>query len=173
MNQFIKQWNSKKKSNLIQIIIIIIIILYLFNSIYFSYRLNFEKLKNLKSQIEHAQHMVEKTGVRLQKDFDIWWTEQCELIEQQKNKYNDFNQQQQQQQKMITTSTSRGGGGGGGSNNNNNKMTIDSASSVASSIQSVNSSVFQSRPNSSLNSTATSQAYFNSVSKIFRYMIFY
>jgi hypothetical protein len=109
--------------------------------------------------------MVEKTGVRLQKDFDIWWTEQCELIEQQKNKYNDFNQQQQQQQqqKMITTSTSRGGGGGGGSSNNN-KMTIDSASSVASSIQSVNSSIFQSRPNSSLNSTATSQAYYNLVS---------
>jgi hypothetical protein len=116
--------------------------------------------------------MVEKTGVRLQKDFDIWWTEQCELIEQQKNKYNDFNQQQQQQ-KMITTSTSRGGGGaGGGGSNNNNKMTIDSASSVASSIQSVNSSVFQSRPNSSLNSTATSQAYYNLVSKIFRYIIF-
>ena len=147
----------------------IIIILF---SIYFSYRLNFEKLKNLKSQIEHAQHMVEKTGVRLQKDFDIWWTEQCELIEQQKNKYNDFNQQQQQ--KMITTSTSRGGGGaGGGGSNNNNKMTIDSASSVASSIQSVNSSVFQSRPNSSLNSTATSQAYYNLVSKIFRYIIFF
>ena len=45
-----------------------------------SYRLNFEKLKNLKNQIEHAQYLVEKASVKLQKDFDEWWNEQCEII---------------------------------------------------------------------------------------------
>lgn len=45
----------------------------------FSYRLNFEKLKNLKSQIEHSQYLIEKSQVKLQKDFDNWWQEQCLL----------------------------------------------------------------------------------------------
>ena len=94
---------------------------------------------------------MEKASVRLQKDFDQWWTEQCELIEAKNNKHSE-------QLPQIITSTSRGPG----------KLSIDSASSVASSIQSVNSSLFQSqggsRPNSSLNSTAMSQLYYNQVS---------
>lgn len=45
-----------------------------------SYRLNFEKLKALKSQIEHAQFLIEKSQVKLQKDFENWWQEQCELL---------------------------------------------------------------------------------------------
>jgi len=118
-----------------------------------NYRLNFEKLKNLKNQIEHAQYLVEKASVRLQKDFDVWWTEQCELIEAKNNKFSE-------QPSHVVTSTSRGPG----------KQTIDSASSVASSIQSINSSAFQSqggsRPNSSLNSTAMSQSYYNQEQKL-------
>ncbi len=94
---------------------------------------------------------MEKASVRLQKDFDLWWTEQCELIEAKNNKHSE-------QLSNVVTSTSRGLG----------KLSIDSASSVASSIQSVNSSLFQSqvgsRPNSSLNSTAMSQLYYNQVS---------
>ena len=46
-----------------------------------NYRLNFEKLKNLKSQIEHAQHLVERSSLKLQKDFEIWWQDQCDLVE--------------------------------------------------------------------------------------------
>jgi hypothetical protein len=45
-----------------------------------SYRSSFEKLKHLKTQIEHAQHMIEKSQVKLQKDFENWWIEQCEII---------------------------------------------------------------------------------------------
>ncbi|CAF0834221.1 unnamed protein product [Brachionus calyciflorus] len=51
-----------------------------------NYRQNFEKLKNLKTQIEHAQYLIEKSQVKLQKDFENWWTEQCELNEQKQQK---------------------------------------------------------------------------------------
>ena len=50
-----------------------------------SYRLNFEKLKNLKTQIEHSQLLIEKSQVKLQKDFENWWQEQCEIIVAFKN----------------------------------------------------------------------------------------
>ena len=46
----------------------------------FSYRLTFEKLKNLKTQIEHSQLLIDKSQVKLQKDFENWWEEQCEII---------------------------------------------------------------------------------------------
>lgn len=147
MNPFVKRWNTKKKSILFFFLNEKKILFKLnFFSPSSSYRLNFEKLKNLKTQIEHAQYLVEKTSVKLQKDFDAWWNEQCEIIEA-KNKQNEA--------ANIVTSTSR----------TINK--IDSASSIASSIQSINSSVLQSqsnsRPSSSLNSTALSQSYYTTV----------
>lgn len=51
-----------------------------------TYRLNFEKLKNLKAQIEHSQHLVERSQVKLQKDFENWWQEQCDSIEAKNQK---------------------------------------------------------------------------------------
>lgn len=52
--------------------------------------MNFEKLKNLKTQIEHSQHLVEKSNVKLQKDFENWWQEQCEIIEQKNQKHEEY-----------------------------------------------------------------------------------
>ena len=56
----------------------------LFQSFYshlnYSYRENFEKLKNMKSQIEHSQRLIERTQVKLQKDFENWWNEQCAIL---------------------------------------------------------------------------------------------
>ena len=78
MNRWEKQWNMKKKSNIWLFCFYDLIIL--ITKCESSYRLNFEKLKNLKTQIEHAQHLIEKSQVKIQKDFENWWQEQCEII---------------------------------------------------------------------------------------------
>jgi len=80
-------------------------------------------LKTLKSQIEHAQHLVEKSQVKLQKDFDNWWIEQCEIMEQKQNK-----------REM----------------NNSSSIMLKTSDSIASSIASASTN---SRLNSSLNTT--------------------
>ncbi|XP_065061437.1 kinesin-like protein KIF6 [Rhopilema esculentum] len=40
-----------------------------------TYKDAFTKLKNLKTEIEHLQHLLEKSKVQMQKDFEIWWTD--------------------------------------------------------------------------------------------------
>jgi len=40
------------------------------------YKSAFNQLKLLKTEIEHMQHLLEKSKVKLQKDFEIWWSEQ-------------------------------------------------------------------------------------------------
>ena len=98
---------------------------------FFSYRLNFEKLKNLKTQIEHSQHLVERSQVKLQKDFENWWQEQCEINEQKNQKHREYDQIQK-------------------------PSTADSISSINSSIPSGASLVSNSRNSLNLNSTMNS-----------------
>ena len=31
----------------------------------------------MKTEIEHLQHLLEKSKVKMQKDFEIWWAEQA------------------------------------------------------------------------------------------------
>jgi len=50
-----------------------------------NYRENFEKLKQLKGQIEHFQYLIQKSQVKLQKDFENWWNEQCAILEQKQH----------------------------------------------------------------------------------------
>lgn len=72
-----------------------------------NYRLNFEKLKNLKSQIEHSQHLVERSSVKLQKDFEIWWQDQCDLIEaknMKREEFESFGQKKSSTAESITSS---------------------------------------------------------------------
>ncbi|KAK6182753.1 hypothetical protein SNE40_010365 [Patella caerulea] len=42
------------------------------------YKQTFSKLKNLKTEIEHLQHFLEKSKVKLMKDFELWWVEQSQ-----------------------------------------------------------------------------------------------
>lgn len=44
-----------------------------------SYKVAFTKLKSLKTEIEHLQHLLEMSKVQLQKDFENWWTETATL----------------------------------------------------------------------------------------------
>ena len=41
------------------------------------YKESFTKLRSLKTEIEHLQHLLEKAKVKMQKDFEIWWAEQA------------------------------------------------------------------------------------------------
>ena len=40
------------------------------------YKHAFNQLKALKTEIEHMQFLLEKSKVKLQKDFELWWAEQ-------------------------------------------------------------------------------------------------
>lgn len=44
--------------------------LYRFKSLY-------HLLKDMKSEIEHRQHLLEKAKVQLQKDFETWWEDEA------------------------------------------------------------------------------------------------
>ncbi|XP_041351930.1 kinesin-like protein KIF6 [Gigantopelta aegis] len=41
-----------------------------------SYKETFNKLRGMKSEIEHLQHLLEKSKVKLMKDFELWWADQ-------------------------------------------------------------------------------------------------
>ena len=42
----------------------------------FRYKQAFMELRNMKTEIEHLQHLLEKAKVKMMKDFELWWAEQ-------------------------------------------------------------------------------------------------
>ncbi|XP_064301537.1 kinesin-like protein KIF6 [Phalacrocorax carbo] len=49
-----------------------------------SYKTMFNRLKGLKIEIEHLQLLMEKVKVKLQKDFEVWWSEETINLQQDK-----------------------------------------------------------------------------------------
>ncbi|XP_030051634.1 kinesin-like protein KIF6 [Microcaecilia unicolor] len=47
------------------------------------YKALFNRLKGLKTEIEHLQFLLEKAKVKLQKDFEDWWSEQATSLQGQ------------------------------------------------------------------------------------------
>lgn len=47
------------------------------------YKETFNRLRVLKSEIEHLQHLLEKSKVKLMKDFELWWAEQVTVSQQE------------------------------------------------------------------------------------------
>ncbi|KAJ8045198.1 Kinesin-like protein KIF6 [Holothuria leucospilota] len=45
------------------------------------YKEIFTSLKAMKTEIEHHQHFLEKSRLQMQKDFEIWWTEQSAQVQ--------------------------------------------------------------------------------------------
>ena len=45
----------------------------------YRYKETFNRLRTLKSEIEHLQHLLEKAKVKLMKDFELWWADQMAL----------------------------------------------------------------------------------------------
>eukprot|EP00076_Gallus_gallus_P007136 XP_003640993.4 kinesin-like protein KIF6 isoform X1 [Gallus gallus] len=51
-----------------------------------SYKTMFNRLKGLKVEIEHLQLLMEKAKMKLQKDFEVWWTEGGTNLQTQQEK---------------------------------------------------------------------------------------
>ncbi|XP_064914217.1 kinesin-like protein KIF6 isoform X1 [Columba livia] len=49
-----------------------------------SYKTMFNRLKGLKVEIEHLQLLMEKAKMKLQKDFEVWWSEEAQKLQQEK-----------------------------------------------------------------------------------------
>ncbi|NXA32630.1 KIF6 protein, partial [Eudromia elegans] len=49
-----------------------------------SYKTMFNRLKGLKVEIEHLQLLMEKAKIKLQKDFEAWWSEEATKLQQEK-----------------------------------------------------------------------------------------
>ncbi|NWH66908.1 KIF6 protein, partial [Geococcyx californianus] len=49
-----------------------------------SYETMFNRLKGLKMEIEYLQIFMEKAKMRLQKDFEVWWSEEATNLQQEK-----------------------------------------------------------------------------------------
>ncbi|KAM6138169.1 kinesin-like protein KIF6 [Phoenicopterus ruber ruber] len=49
-----------------------------------SYKTMFNHLKGLKVEIEHLQLLMEKAKIKLQKDFEVWWSEEEANLQQEK-----------------------------------------------------------------------------------------
>ncbi|GAB1606530.1 kinesin-like protein KIF6 [Argonauta hians] len=65
-----------------------------------SYKKNFHSLRDLKHEIEHCQHLLEKEKVQLMKAFEEWWAEQVNLVTQKQHEEQELQRQQQQQQQQ-------------------------------------------------------------------------
>lgn len=51
------------------------------SSSYISYKTMFNRLKGLKVEIEHLQLLMEKAKMKLQKDFEVWWSEETQKLQ--------------------------------------------------------------------------------------------
>ncbi|XP_048373707.1 kinesin-like protein KIF6 isoform X2 [Sphaerodactylus townsendi] len=51
-----------------------------------SYKTMFTRLKGMKIEIEHLQHLMEKVKVKLQKDFEAWWSEEAKKLQMHEEK---------------------------------------------------------------------------------------
>lgn len=69
------------------------------SSSHISYKIAYSHFKGLKVEIEHLQLLMEKMKMKLQKDFEIWWSEEAKKFQVWNNfvfllfscKYNIFN----------------------------------------------------------------------------------
>ncbi|NWY63693.1 KIF6 protein, partial [Erithacus rubecula] len=49
-----------------------------------SYKIVYSRFKGLKVEIEHLQLLAEKVKMKLQKDFEVWWSEEAKKFQQEK-----------------------------------------------------------------------------------------
>ncbi|CAH1780503.1 unnamed protein product, partial [Owenia fusiformis] len=53
-----------------------------------AYKDTFNRLKVLKTEIEHLQHLLEKSKVKMMKDFEVWWMAQVSNAQNQQDHLN-------------------------------------------------------------------------------------
>ena len=70
---YVRRWNVNKSSEKFFALTIIF-----HNHSFSRYRECFNRLKNMKQEIEHIQHLIEKDRLQMLKEFDDWWEQQSE-----------------------------------------------------------------------------------------------
>lgn len=74
---FIFDWEQKSNQPTVHSLVVTSHILsfaaFLF---YHRYKESFMKLKAMKAEIDHLHHLLDRTRVQMQRDFDIWWSQQ-------------------------------------------------------------------------------------------------
>jgi len=56
------------------------ILLKIMTHVPYSFKELYGQLKDMKTEIEHVQHLLEKVKVQMQKDFEIWWKQQADKV---------------------------------------------------------------------------------------------
>ncbi|XP_051880813.1 kinesin-like protein KIF6 [Pristis pectinata] len=54
-----------------------------------SYKVTFNRLKGLKTEIEHLQHLMQKAKVMMQKDFEAWWSKEAVRLQAQQEQLSE------------------------------------------------------------------------------------
>jgi len=55
-----------------------------------SFKVLYGQLKDMKTEIEHVQHLLEKAKVQMQKDFETWWKQQADKVATVKHTHASF-----------------------------------------------------------------------------------
>lgn len=58
--------------------------IYTINFLFFCnyrYKRTFERLKGLKTEIDHLQHLHQRSKIKLQNDFQDWWTQEAARLQ--------------------------------------------------------------------------------------------
>mmetsp|Transcript_12933 Transcript_12933/g.18452 ORF Transcript_12933/g.18452 Transcript_12933/m.18452 type:complete len:176 (+) Transcript_12933:200-727(+) len=72
-----------------------------------TYNQSFQKLRVLKSDIEHIQHLIEKSRKKMQKDFDTWYEEMWSHTNNlEVNRNNGFDSMQTSKNSMCKSNES-------------------------------------------------------------------
>ena len=50
-----------------------------------SFKELYGQLKDMKTEIEHVQHLLEKAKVQMQKDFETWWKQQADKVKKHRH----------------------------------------------------------------------------------------
>ena len=45
----------------------------------FRFKELYDKLREVKTEIEHVQHLLQKSKVQIQRDFEEWWKQHSKL----------------------------------------------------------------------------------------------
>ncbi|XP_072546377.1 kinesin-like protein KIF6 isoform X2 [Salminus brasiliensis] len=70
-----------------------------------NYKSTFGRLKGLKTEIEHLQHLLQKSKIKLQRDFQDWWTQEASKL-QQDQKPESREARQSQESSLCSASSS-------------------------------------------------------------------
>ncbi|XP_055492316.1 kinesin-like protein KIF6 isoform X2 [Leucoraja erinacea] len=74
-----------------------------------SYKMTFNRLKGLKTEIEHLEHLHQKAKVLIQKDFEAWWSEEAARLQARREQLSEAISQNSWNTNSVTPTLSQRG----------------------------------------------------------------